>query len=633
MARNGQLLWSVRDLSFIIGEQTIFDHAEFGIHAGERVGLIGRNGAGKSTLLQLIRGKLSVQGAQIDSARGLRIAALLQESELDETLTVRANIEKGFADLEDLKREFESLKPDSPRHDELEQRLLLMDAWNTESLLGILLNKLGLNGFAERKTGELSGGEKRRVGLCAVLAARPDLLLLDEPTNHLDVETVRIIERFLADYRGTCFFVTHDRYFLDRIATRIVELERGHFFSVDGSYSDFLEAKNVKETAEDIADSKRRSFLRREVEWARRSPKARLKRNLGRLKRFQKLSAVRDVVRTGDIDLVIPAPEHLGNRVVDFQNITLARSGRTLLKNFNFEFTLGSHVGLIGPNGAGKSSLIQLMLGTLSPEAGTVRIAETVQFNCIDQNRTALDLDKTVQDEISGGIETIDLGTEKISVWSYLRRFLFEDDRIRTQVRRLSGGEKARLLLAKQLKHGGNFLVLDEPTNDLDLSSLRMLEEALANFPGCVLLVSHDRCFLDRVCDRVLVLTGDGRSFDSTGDTGYALEKMEELLAPAKESPAPKQKPAATAAPAPARAQKPSFNEKRELEHIEDDITAAETRAAEIEAMFSSPDFYAKHGSESAALQQELADKKAEAERLYARWEYLLTFLSGGKRK
>ena len=487
-----------------------------------------------------------------------------------------------------------------------------------------MLEKLGLTD-RDRLCGTLSGGEQRRVALARAIVAEPDLLLLDEPTNHLDVGTVEWIENFLADYRGSCLFITHDRCFLDRISTRIVELSHGKFYSYQGSYADFLAAKAERETREDIAEEKRRSFLRSEIEWVRRSPKARLKRNLGRMKRFDEIAARSGPIRDSDMELLIPAASRLGNKTVELKNVSLSFGSRKIIDDFSFEFEPGSRIGLVGPNGIGKSTLLKIITGSLIPDRGEAVAAPTVEFNYIDQSRLVLDPEKSVLEEIGEGVENVQLGTEKISVWGYLKRFLFEDERINTKIKYLSGGERARLTLAKILKQGGNFLILDEPTNDLDLSSLRLLEEALLSYGGCLLVVSHDRYFLNRVCTGILTFDPGGKIVYTPGDYDYSLEKRRERRAAAEPAPVRETaKPSAAPSPAPARTpRKLSFKENRELEGMEEAVTAAEEKIAEIEACFGDPDFFEKYGSRSAELQRELDAARAEAARLYQRWEEL----------
>lgn len=618
------VLWAAEELSLSIGRQTLYDNTEFSISSGERVGLVGRNGSGKSTLFRLITGEELPGGSSITRARELRVALLPQEFRLDGNRSIAENVAEGLAWFRELQHKFETLSVNSPEHAAIDHQLMLHDGWNLDNKLDLVLEKLGLTD-RDRLCGTLSGGEQRRVALARAIVAEPDLLLLDEPTNHLDVGTVEWIENFLADYRGSCLFITHDRCFLDRISTRIVELSHGKFYSYQGSYADFLAAKAERETREDIAEEKRRSFLRSEIEWVRRSPKARLKRNLGRMKRFDEIAARSGPIRDSDMELLIPAASRLGNKTVELKNVSLSFGSRKIIDDFSFEFEPGSRIGLVGPNGIGKSTLLKIITGSLIPDRGEAVAAPTVEFNYIDQSRLVLDPEKSVLEEIGEGVENVQLGTEKISVWGYLKRFLFEDERINTKIKYLSGGERARLTLAKILKQGGNFLILDEPTNDLDLSSLRLLEEALLSYGGCLLVVSHDRYFLNRVCTGILTFDPGGKIVYTPGDYDYSLEKRRERRAAAEPAPVRETtKPSAAPSPAPARTpRKLSFKENRELEGMEEAVTAAEEKIAEIEACFGAPDFFEKYGSRSAELQRELDAARAEAARLYQRWEEL----------
>lgn len=619
------VLWAAEELSLAIGRQTLYDNAEFFINAGERVGLIGRNGSGKSTLLRLITGEELPGSGNLTRARNLRVAVLPQDFEIDNGRSIADNVRDGLAWFLELQKKFETVSVNSPEHAEIDHLLMLHDGWNLDTKVEQVLAKLGLSD-PQRPCDKLSGGEKRRVALARAIISEPDLLLLDEPTNHLDVAAVEWIEKFLAEYRGSCLFVTHDRYFLDRIATRIVELSHGKLYSYQGSYSDFLAAKAERELNEDILDAKRRSFLRREVEWVRRSPKARLKRNLGRMKRYDEIAAQSGPVRDSDMELLIPTAYRLGNKTVDLKGVEQKFGDRVIIDHLDFEFEPRSRIGIVGPNGAGKSTLLKIITQQMQPTKGEISIASTVEFNYIDQSRVALDPEKSVADEISEGVETIQLGAEKISVWGYLKRFLFEDERINTKVKYLSGGEKARLTLAKILKQGGNFLILDEPTNDLDLSSLRLLEEALATYLGCVIVVSHDRYFLNRVCTGILAFEAGGKVVYNPGDYDYYLEKRREreAAALAAAEPARPAKPQSSAPPpAPKERRKLSYKEQRELDGMEEAIAAAEEKVSEIETCFSDPDFFAKYGSRAAELQRQLDDAKAECARLYERWDEL----------
>ncbi len=619
------VLWAAEELTLSIGRQTLYDRTAFAVFSGERLAIVGRNGCGKSTLLRIITGEELPGGdSKITRARELRCAALPQDFELTLNGTVAENIRTGLKYFFDLQKQYETVPVNSPEHAALEHKILLHDAWNTELKLATVMEKLGLTPLADVPCVNLSGGEKRRVALARAIISEPDLLLLDEPTNHLDVNTIEWIEEFLANCRSTCVFVTHDRCFLDRIATRIVELDHGKFYSYDGNYADFLAAKAAREMQEDIFEQKRQSFLRSEIDWVRRSPKARLKRNMGRMKRFDEIAAIAKPVRDADMELLIPSPPRLGNKTVDLLNISHSFGDKKILDDFAFEFTPGSRIGVVGPNGIGKSTLVKIITGALDPDTGSCKCAETVQFNIIDQSRMVLDPEKTVQEEISEGLEHVYLGTEKVTVWTYLKRFLFEDERIKTRIKYLSGGEKARLALAKVLKKGGNFLILDEPTNDLDLSSLRLLEEALAVYPGCVLAVSHDRYFLNRICTGILTFDGNGKIFYTPGDYDYALEKRRERTASAPAAAAVKKIPAAdTVNQTRNKPRKLSYKEQKELDSMEDAIAAAEAEISRIEDIFSAPDFYTRYGSESSRLQAELDAAKAECARLYERWDEL----------
>lgn len=626
-----RVLWTGDHLRLQVGRQVLFDDASFSINDSERVALVGRNGCGKSTLMKVIAGLDTVSSGEITSARNLRISYMPQDFTLVPETTVRAAVREGAAYFDAIMKEFHRLPANSPEHERLESLLNLHDAWDVDRKLDVVLEKLHLEEH-DKPCSQLSGGERRRVMLARSIAAEPDLLLLDEPTNHLDVEMIAWIENYLADYRGACLFVTHDRFFLDRIATRIAELDHGHFFSCAGSYADFLAAKEEREYREDIMEQKRKSFLRMEIEWVRRSPKARLRRNLGRIRHYEEIAAQSGPERTGSIDLVIPKAARLGNRVVELKNVSLSVGGKMLFRDLDYEFTQGMRVGIIGANGIGKTSLLRLVTGELAPDAGEVFTAPTVEFNYVDQNRIALNPEKTVLEEISEGRESISLGEERITVRGYLRRFLFEDDRINTQIERISGGEKARLTLAKILRGGGNFLILDEPTNDLDLSTLRILEEALCSYGGCLAVVSHDRYFLNRVCTHILAFEPDGRLVQAVGDyDSYFADRARRGAETSSQltmnvAPLPKAIPAK-----PRNAPKSglTYKETRELETLEQTIAETERKIAAIETMFSDPGFYRTRAAEAAPLQKELESLKTGLDNAYARWGELEDKKSG----
>ncbi|MBE6366437.1 MAG: ABC-F family ATP-binding cassette domain-containing protein [Lentisphaerae bacterium] len=614
-----QIIWSGAELNFAIGTQTIFNQAEFSICEGEKVALVGRNGCGKSTLLSVIKGDLPLQGAVINKMRNLRIASLDQEFTLPGELSVKQAVRNGQEFIYQLLAEYENPATTTARHEEIEHYLTMHDAWHPESLLDEVMDKLRLD-RGDELLQNLSGGEKRRVALARAIVSQPDLLLLDEPTNHLDIETVQWIEEFLANYRGTTLLVTHDRFFLDRVANRIVELDHGKFYSVEGSYADFLAFKAEREANEDALEAKRKHFLRSEIEWVRRSPKARLRRNLGRLRRYNEIAAQSGPERTGEVELVIPPGPRLGNMCLEIKNISKSIGGKKLFEPFDLEITPGRKIGVVGSNGCGKTTLLRVITGYLEPDTGSIKMAPQVEFNYIDQGRLVLNEEHTVYEEVAEGRDTIKFGSASLTVRSYLRRFLFEDDRINTHIKYLSGGEKARIILAKILKRGGNFLILDEPTNDLDLSTLRLLEEALSEYDGTILLVSHDRYFLNRICDGIIGLDGSGKVFYTPGDYDYYLQKRP---AAAVEEKKPAEKPVTAPPPAAAISEKPkklSFKEQTEFKRLEEAIPQLEARISEIEGIFQDPDFFNKYGSQSNELNTELEKLKSELDQASERW-------------
>ncbi|MCQ2353344.1 MAG: ABC-F family ATP-binding cassette domain-containing protein [Victivallaceae bacterium] len=608
------VLWQVSGLNYAIGTQVLFDHAELALHENERVALIGRNGCGKSTLLSVILGTTVPSGCEINRKRDLRVGTLTQDFLLPPESTVREVLEKGTQYFRDLIIQYEK-HPSG----EIESILNFHDAWHLAPRIDQTARALHLPD-PDRTISTLSGGEKRRTALAAAVVAEPDLLLLDEPTNHLDIEAIEWIEDFLSRYRGAALFVTHDRYFLDRIATRVVELDRGKFYSSDGGYADFLAAKEERIFRENTAEEKRQKFLRSEIDWVRRSPKARLKRNQGRLNRFNEIAARSAPVRIADIEPVIPYPDRLGDKCIELQNLTASCGNRILFEHLDLEISPGTKLGIVGPNGCGKSTLLSILTGERKADKGSVKVAEAVRFNHIDQYREKLDLEKSVYEEISAGVDHVELNGEKISVRSYLRRYLFEDERINTKIRYLSGGERARLILAKQFKYGGNVLVIDEPTNDLDLSSLRMLEEALAAFSGTVIVVSHDRYFLNRFCDAILGIS-NGETLYTLGD--YDDHCARRKKAPQPDFPAPEENKKTVPSPKKPSSNKRTFKENRELAELEEKIPALENAIAELENRFSLPDFFARYGKEQPKLEAELTQLKAALENSVDRWAYL----------
>lgn len=610
------------DLEVRHNKLVVLDRASLTINERDRIGMVGRNGSGKSTFLKIIAGELTQDAGEVVRRKDLVIGYLPQDFTLNAGLTVEENIRAGAKQVIDLIHEFESLPAASKKHAELEQHILALDGWRLDNRIATAMSHLGCPD-SDRGIETLSGGEKRRVALCRAIISRPDLLILDEPTNHLDTESIEWLGEFLTDYPGAFVLVTHDRYFLDSITNSIVELANGKFFSYTGNYTDYLLARAERESAEEVLEHKRQMFLRRELDWVRRGPKARTTKSKSRLDRYFEVADQGPAEIDRDIDLVIPPPPQLGNRVVELFRIGMELSGRRLFSGLDLAFAAGDRLGITGRNGLGKTTLLKIILGQLAPASGDVKVGQLTRFNYVDQGRLQLREDRTVLEEISDGTEFVVFGEHKLSLRGYLKRFLFTDDRINTQVKYLSGGERSRLLLARILKNGGNFLILDEPTNDLDLPTLRILEEALIAFPGVVVVVSHDRYFLNRVCTAILAFEGDGRVQYSVGDYDYYVEKRTRLPPPAAvRSPKPDKPKSAAEKPA-SRAKKFSFKEARELEGMEAVIQAAEETIARIEALFAEPDFHRKHGQRTTDLTAQLGSEKERLAQLYKRWEEL----------
>jgi len=613
------VLLTAKELRVEYGEQVVLDNASLTVHSTDRIGLVGRNGAGKSTFLKIIAGLQEPDSGEVATQRNLRVSFLSQEFTLDENLTVGENIRNGAGHIYSLLSEYEYLPPDSDRRHILEEEIARVDGWEIDRKITRLMESLEAPP-AERVVLSLSGGEKRRTALCKTLIANPDLLILDEPTNHLDTDTIEWIENFLASYKGACIFVTHDRYFLDRIANRIVELSNGTFFSHQGNYTDYLLNKAERDALKDVSERKRQGFLRNELDWVMRGPRARRTKAKSRLDKYYEIAEQRPPEKDLDIDLIIPTPERLGNKVLEIDSISVKTGERLLVGSFSYNFEPGRRLGIIGKNGVGKTTLVRTLLGELQPYTGRIDYGERTQFNYIDQSRTLLDDDQTVFDAIGEGSDTVKFGKLTMPVWTYMRRFLFTDERTMTKVGKLSGGERSRLTLAKILKNGGNFLILDEPTNDLDLPSLRILEEALISFTGCVIVVSHDRYFLNRVCTGILSLDGNGKTFFNEGDYDYFIEKRNQLAANTPGD-APKEKKQDTRTKTPAK--KLSYHEQKELETIEEKILAAEEEVGRIEAIFADPLFYEKFATQTDDLNRKHEEAKNIVHTLYSRWEEL----------
>jgi ATP-binding cassette subfamily F protein uup len=619
-------LISASEVTVRYNEHAILDDVTLGIQEGDRIGLVGRNGCGKTTFLKILAGLQAPDSGEISRQRELVASYLPQDFMLDAAKNVQENIRDGAQHVLNLIAEFESLPHDSKRHEHLEHRIAALEGWTLDRRIEVAMAHLNCPP-GDRRIESLSGGEKRRVAMCRAVVSRPDFLMLDEPTNHLDPESIEWVAEFLETFGGTFLVVTHDRYFLDRVATSILELCDGKFFSHAGNYTDYLLDKAERQAADATIEHKRQMFLKKELAWVRQGPRAQRSKQKDRFERYYDEAAKDGPVIEEDVELVIPPPPQLGNRTVEVSNLGMEIAGKKLFSGFNFTFENGMRVGVCGRNGLGKTTLLKIVIGQLAPTEGTVKTGQLTKFNYVDQGRLQLNEENTVMDEVADGKEFVQWGEAKLSVRSYLKRFLFSDERILTQVKKLSGGERSRLLLARILKSGGNFLILDEPTNDLDLPTLRVLEEALIAFPGVTCVVSHDRYFLNRVCTDILAFEGDGKIHHSVGDYDYYLEKKQKAEAAARQSAAiistNKSAARVAAMPKSTKARKLSFKEARELEGMEAQIHAVEAEVARIEGLFSNPVFFRKHAAQVNQLTEELETAKKNASKLYSRWEEL----------
>lgn len=514
---------------------------------GAKIGVLGLNGSGKSTLLRIMAGVDKEHNGEARPQPGIKIGYLSQEPQLDAGKNVRGNVEEGVGDDIALLNRFNdiSMQFAEPMSDEQMNKLLEEQAdlqhkidtaglWELERKLEIAADALRLPPWESDVT-TLSGGERRRVALCRLLLSKPDMLLLDEPTNHLDAESVAWLERFLHDYSGTVVAVTHDRYFLDNAAGWILELDRGQGIPYEGNYSAWLEQKEKRLQQEERQQSAHQKALQTELEWVRQNPKGRQAKSKARVARFEELSSREFQKRSETQELYIPPGPRLGELVIDAKNLTKRFGDRVLFENVNFTVPKGAIVGIIGPNGAGKSTLFKMLMGLETPDDGEIIIGETVKLAYVDQSRDALNGQKTVWEEISEGQDLMTIGTFQMPSRAYVGRFNFKGTDQQKFIKDLSGGERNRVHLAKLLSSGGNMLLLDEPTNDLDVETLRALEEALLSFPGCAMVISHDRWFLDRVATHILAFEGDSEvEFFSGNYTEYEADRLNRLGEKAK---------------------------------------------------------------------------------------------------
>jgi ATP-binding cassette subfamily F protein uup len=612
-------------ISIAFGRAPLLEDASFTIEAGERIGLIGRNGAGKSTLLQLVEGAVAPDSGEMWRMPGLRIARLAQDLPDDAEATVYDAVAEGLAETGRLLAAYHHVSHEVAhdpsllrRMEDLQHEIEARDGWSLGQRVDQILARLELDG--EARLGALSGGWKRRVALARALVSEPDLLLLDEPTNHLDIEVIQWLEERLEELSGGVLFVTHDRALLTRLATRIFELDRGTLTSWPGSYPRFLVDKAAALEQEERQNALFDKKLAQEEVWIRKGIKARRTRNEGRVRALQRLREERAQRREveGRARMAIDAGESSGKLVIDAQHVSFAWAALPVVRNLSLRIMRGDRIGLVGPNGVGKSTLLRVLLGELAPASGSVRLGSRVQVAYFDQLRAQLALDRTVIDNIADGMEYTEINGQRRHVLGYLQDFLFSPERARTPVGALSGGERNRVLLARLFAQPANLLVMDEPTNDLDLETLELLEELLIDFPGTLLVASHDRAFLDNVVTSTLVFEGEGRVQEYVG--GYSdWVRHSQRATPAK---APEPRPVVER-PAKPRRQKLSFREAQELADLPARIEALEREQTELGDRVSEPAFYKTDAAEQARVQARLAALPAELAAAYRRWEEL----------
>ncbi len=634
---------TAQDLHKSYGPQQILQGVTLTIRTGERVGLVGLNGSGKSTLARILGGVEVADTGTIARRRGAEVAYLDQDPSFEASLTPRLIVEGGLAAWSDAKARHDRASASLSRgHGELgalveEQEQAAADVerlggWDMMHKVEAILGHVGVL-RPDQPVGTLSGGERRRTALARILVARPALAILDEPSNHLDVETVEWLEGYLRDeHPGALLLITHDRYLLDRVAERTLEIDQGVVHSYDGGYEDYLEAKAERLAHEARTEGNRQNFLRRELEWLRRQPKARSTKQKARIERAEAAKGQLAPKQEKTAQLALDAVR-AGKTILELKKLTLAVGGEdgarlTLVKDLDFILTAGERVGVVGRNGTGKTTLLRAILGDLAPVSGSVVLGKNTKIAYFDQHRAQLEDDKSIFDNIAGDNSRIQLGGESIEVRAYLERFLFDTHKQRQPVASLSGGERARVALARILSRGANLVILDEPTNDLDVATLGALEQLLIDFDGCAVTVTHDRYFLNRVATSILAFQGDGEVVRYAGNyDDYRAQRgrmedgeKEKTARPAapKESVRPKE---AAAAPKP----KLSYAEQKELDTLPDRVEAADGAVVALEAELADPSLYVARSGEVLRLTAEVEAKRAEAAKLLSRWEELET--------
>jgi len=615
------------------GHVPLLDHVDFQLDEGERVGLIGRNGGGKSSMLKVLAGQAVLDDGIVWRAPGVRICYVSQEPVLNADATVFDEVARGLGDLCRLLTDYHHLshqlaEPDADYDvlleamQPLQTQLEAENGWAVQARIETAIQRLELN--ADAMVGSLSGGVRKRVALAQALVAEPDVLILDEPTNHLDFSSIEWLEGLLNNFRGSVLLVTHDRRFLDNVVTRIIELDRGNLASFPGNFAAYLRVKEQMLQDETVLNAKFDKVLAQEEAWIRQGVKARRVRNEGRVRRLEQLRRERAVrrERVGRVEMNLEAGDRSGKLVAELTHVSKKFGERKVIDNFSCRIQRGDKIGLLGPNGAGKSTLLKIILGELAPDSGEVKLGTKLSVAYFDQLRAQLNEDSTLADTISQGSDFIEIGGVKKHIISYLGDFLFAPERARSPVKSLSGGERNRLLLARLFSRPANVLVLDEPTNDLDIETLELLEDLLAEYDGTLFLVSHDRAFLDNVVTQVIAFEGDGKLMEYVGGYDDWVRVKKHAAAQQREAAQPKPAPQASA-PKAKPAGKLSFKEARELEEIPQRIQQLEREQEEIAAALGAANLYRDNPTHARQLQERTTAIEEELLLLMARWEEL----------
>ena len=623
-------LITLRNVELAFGSVPLLDGVEGAIDTGERICLLGRNGAGKSTLLKVILGELTPESGQVLADPGMRIATLPQDVPADLTGSVFAVVLAGLGERGTLLEQHRQAiaSEDYDALERIQHQLEAEGAWDLEQDVERTLTRLGLD--ADAQFTSLSGGLKRRVLLARALVANPDLLLLDEPTNHLDVDAIEWLEHLMLGWRGAILFTTHDRRLLERVATRILELDRGALTSWPGDYKNYLRRRDEREHAESLANDRFDRRLAEEEIWIRTGIKARRTRNEGRVRRLEQMRKERAQRRQsqGTARFNAQAAQRSGRNVFDARDASFGYDGNTVIRDLNLLIERGDRVGIVGPNGAGKTTLINLLLGSVQPDSGEVIQGTKLEVAYFDQHRAVLDPERTVADSVADGSDRVQIGDSSKHIIGYLGDFLFSAQRARSPVKSLSGGERARLLLARLFATPSNLLVMDEPTNDLDMETLELLEERLSEYPGTLLLVSHDRAFLDNVATTTLVINADNTVSEFVGGYSDWLRQRADEGAPntaqrSRQISDPSKPQSAQDVTPPAKGKKLSYKLQRELDELPAKIDAHEKHITQLHEIMADPAFYKGDAAQIANKQQELAQAQAELDQCFERWAEL----------